>query len=682
MAPTLLSSKSSSLSNFSVPTQLWFTTRFGTATPVQNSGWTAITKGEHSLLLAPTGSGKTLAAFLACIDRLSQLHDTTSPGVRVLYISPLKALVHDIEYNLHQPIQGIACVAEEQGIATRSISVDMRTGDTTQQERRRQARKPADILITTPESLFLILGSAARETLRHVETVIVDEIHVMAGTKRGVHLALSLERLSELTKEEPQRIGLSATQRPLERIARFLGGARPVTIIDASGPPQVDLKILVPVADMENPTTVAAPVGLGQRQPVGGNSHQKHQKLQHGLWPTIFPRLLDAINAHQTTIVFTNSRILCERIAQQLNELAEGELVRAHHGSISHQQRATIEGMLKAGQLRGLIATSSLELGIDMGAIDLVILVESPGSVARGLQRVGRAGHRVGETSEGHIFPKFRGDLLECVVVADKMLAGQIESTRPPRNCLDVLAQQIIAMCSIEDWNVEPLLRLIKEADPYSDLSRDLLDSVLDMLAGRYPSQEFADLSPKLNWNRQTDCLSARRGTRMLSVMNPGTIPDRGNYRVTLGSDGPRIGELDEEMVHESRRGDRIILGASTWQIEEITRDRVIVSPAPGQPGRLPFWHGERPGRPIELGKAIGAFLREFSEVPPSDEVDWLLRRSPMNADAATNLARFLAEQKEATEVLPTDRTIVIERFRDELGDWRVCLMTPFGSRV
>ncbi len=675
------------LETFTDATRLWFTEAFTAPTRVQAEGWPHIQAGHSALLLAPTGSGKTLAAFLACLDRLARLPTDAEKGVRVLYISPLKALVYDIERNLRAPLVGIGNAASRQGTALRPIRVDIRTGDTPQRDRQRQIRDPGEILVTTPESLYLLLGGKARETLRTVETVIVDEIHVMARSKRGVHLALSLERLSALTTTDPQRIGLSATQRPLDEVARFLGGDRDVAIVDTSEPPRLDLQIVVPVEDMENPISAEAVEGTGGEgsyQMVGGRGGpilgDGSPKRTAGIWPTIYPRLLALIRAHRTTIVFTNSRLLCERLAQRLNEAAGEELVRAHHGSISHSQRAVMEEQLKAGQLPCIVATSSLELGIDMGTVDLVVLVESPGSVARALQRVGRAGHGVGETSIGRIFPKYRGDLLECAVVAQHMREGRIEATHVPRNCLDVLAQQVVAMVAMQPWSVGELRALVRRAYPYRELSDGALEAVLDMVSGRYPSDDFADLKPRVVWDRSADELRTRKGARMIALLNGGTIPDRGLYSVFAGPEGPRIGELDEEMVYECRKGDRIILGASTWKIEEITRDRVVVSPAPGEPGRLPFWHGDRPGRPAELGQAIGAFTREL--VAQRSPTSWVRERTPLDAFAAGNLVKYVVEQREATGVVPTDRELVLEMFRDELGDWRVCLLSPFGAKV
>ena len=682
---------------FRPATREWFGNAFARPTPVQRLGWEAIQRGEHALLIAPTGSGKTLAAFLWAMDRLarpaSEAEAPFEPGVRVLYVSPLKALAYDIERNLRTPRAGIARAAESRGETLVLPSVDIRTGDTTQKERRRQARRPEEILVTTPESLFLILTSQAREALKTVEWVIVDEVHALAPTKRGAHLALSLERLTHLTRAhraqtspeasdfEPQRIGLSATARPTEEVARFLGGDRPVTIVDTHRPPALDLQVIVPVDDMTRPQqTEAPPVGPVARARAEASEDEATQEF--GIWPVLTPRIVDLIQEHQSTIVFVNSRGLCERLAQRINDLAEEPLARAHHGSIAHGQRKEIEEALKAGQLPAIVATSSLELGIDMGAVDLVILVESPGSVASGLQRIGRAGHGVGEVSIGRVFPKSRGDLLEATVLAARMRRGEIEKLSLPELPLDVLAQHIVSMAVVSPWPVPELARLVRRAANFKDLPDTALTSVLDLLSGLYPSHDFAELRPRIRWDRDKDQIEARRGSRMVVVSNAGTIPDRGLYHVYLGHDGPRLGELDEEMVHESQAGQVITLGASTWRILEITRERVLVEPAPGEPGRLPFWHGEGPGRPLELGQAMGAFLRELDTMDEESAKNWLVESYGLDRRAATNLWRYASEQRAATGALPTDRSITVERFRDELGDWRVCILSPFGARV
>ncbi len=674
---------------FSDVTRAWFAESFAAATRVQTEGWARITAGEHTLMLAPTGSGKTLAAFLACLDRLTSA-PPASRGTRVVYVSPIKALAYDVEKNLRAPLAGLERVAASRGVALHVPRIDVRTGDTPAAERRRQLREPGEILITTPESLYLVLGSAARHALATVETVIVDEIHALAPTKRGVHLGLSLERLSELVTSaggrEPQRIGLSATQRPLAEVARYLGGDRPVAIVDAGERPHLDLQIIVPVEDMTAPPPPdpASPVELEEARGAPGG----------GMWPSIYPRLLELVMAHRSTILFVNSRRLAERLATQLTELAratgqagpEEELVRAHHGSVARLQRLAIEEELKAGVLRAITATSSLELGIDMGAVDLVVQIESPGAIARGLQRIGRAGHQVGAVSRGRIVPKFRGDLLEAAACARGMLDGEVEPIRLPENCLDVLAQQVVAMCATRPWEVGALAKVVGRAASFRGLGRAALDGVLDMLSGRYPSDELAELRPRLVWDRAADTVTARPGARLLAVVNGGTIPDRGLYPVHLGERGPRLGELDEEMVAESRRGETFLLGATTWRIEEITRDRVIVLPAPGEPGKMPFWRGDGPGRPVELGRAVGAFTRHVDELTASRGADGAaaaLRESHhLDENGARNLVAYVAGQREAAGALPTDRTIVVERFRDELGDWRVCILSPLGARV
>lgn len=668
---------------FQAATQRWFDDNFAAPTDVQAQGWAQIVTAQHALLVAPTGSGKTLAAFLAGIDRLGTAPEPIVAGVRVLYISPLKALVYDIERNLRAPLVGIARTAERFELPFRQPSVAVRTGDTPQRERQQQSRHPADILVTTPESLYLILGSKAAETLRTVETVIIDEIHALAPSKRGTHLALSLERLSELSNQDPQRIGLSATVNPLTAVARFLGGDRKVSVVDCSKAPNIDITVTVPVPDMQKPPEPTPSKASGGS--ILGELYSREvgtPQVERGIWPAIYPQLLAAIRQNRSTIIFVNSRGLCERLAHKLNDLADEELVRAHHGSISHAKRAEIEEGLKSGDIRGIVATSSLELGIDMGAVDRVLLVESPGSVARGLQRIGRAGHGVGEVSVGQLYPKFRGDLLESAVIAQRMQTAELDAISVPKNVLDVLSQQIVAMCCNEPLRVDDIRRIVKRAMPYHELSNQALEAVLDMLSGHYPSSDFADLKPLLSWDRSADQLSPRRGAAMVTRMNAGTIPDRGAFGVHLGEDGPRVGELDEEMVFESRPGDNITLGASTWRVESITRDRVIVSPAPGEPGRLPFWRGDGIGRPIELGRALGAFLRKLERMSEKRMRTWLENNSPLDAFAAKNLAAYVAEQKSATGTLPTDTTIVVERFRDELGDWRICILTPFGTRV
>jgi ATP-dependent helicase Lhr and Lhr-like helicase len=655
------------LSVFSPATRAWFERAFDAPTPAQVQGWPAIASGAHVLIQAPTGSGKTLTAFLSAIDRLNE---TPGLGLRLLYVSPLKALNYDIERNLRGPLAGLES----------KLRVGVRTGDTPQKERRELQKAPPDILITTPESLYLMLTSQARETLRGIETLILDEVHAVAGAKRGAHLALSVERLEALVEQPMQRIGLSATQRPIEEIGRFVSGGRPITIVDAGTRKDLDLEVVVPVEDMRELGSTAS-----LSQPVPADGQEMDSGTEHGaqsIWPSIYPEILRLVEEHRSTIVFVNNRRLAERLALRLNELAEKEIARAHHGSLAREQRTLVEEDLKAGRIPCLVATSSLELGIDMGAVDLVIQVESPKSVARGLQRIGRAGHELGATSKGRIFPKFRADLLESAVVARAMREGEIEETKIPRNPLDVLAQQIVAIAADAEISVDDLHRLVQRAYPFKDLSRAQLENVLDMLAGRYPSDEFAELRPRIVWDRTGGTIRARDGARRLAVTNAGTIPDRGLFGVFLVDGGGRVGELDEEMVYEARAGQTFLLGASTWRIEEITRDRVIVSPAPGLPGAVPFWKGEGVGRPYELGQKIGAASRELSALSERKATQRLRSEFHLDERAAKNLLTFLREQETATGVVPSDRTVVIERFRDEIGDWRVCILSPFGSRV
>jgi ATP-dependent Lhr-like helicase len=653
---------------FSPAVREWFRASFAEPTAVQERGWREVAAGRHVLMAAPTGSGKTLAAFLWCLDRLAT--EPTPPEAercRVLYVSPLKALAHDVDRNLRSPLVGIRRQVETMGGVPPDIAVAIRTGDTQADARRSMERHPPDILITTPESLFLLLTSGARKILASVRWLIVDEIHSVAATKRGSHLALSLERLCELTKVEPQRIGLSATQRPLEEVGRFLGGAgRDVSIVDAGRLKTMEVTVEVPVEDMTRLTT----------------EDEDGAKGANSIWPAIYPRLLQLIREHRSTIVFVNSRRLAERIAARVNELAEEELVKAHHGSIAREQRLLIEDELKSGRLRGLVATSTLELGIDMGAVDLVLQIEAPPSVAAGIQRVGRAGHSVGEVSRGVVIPKFRGDLLESAAVVEGMLEGRIESTVVPRKPLDVLAQQIVAMCAMDDWDVEALGRVVRRAYPYSDLGPRAFESVLDMLSGRYPSDEFVELRPRLVWDRIAGKVRGRAGAQRLAVTNPGTIPDRGLYSVNLVEDGRRVGELDEEMVYETRVGETFVLGASTWRIVEITPSQVLVTPAPGEPGKIAFWKADIPSRPVELGAALGKMVRELRSLDPDAAAKRLRERAGFDDLAVKNLLRYLDDQAAATGVVPDDRTLVVERFRDEVGDWRVCLHTPFGGRV
>ena len=685
------------LDGFHESTRKWFDGAFDAPTDAQTMSWPLIHQHRNTLLLAPTGSGKTLAAFLVAIDRIMFDAENQTRGVKVLYVSPLKALGVDVERNLQTPLAGIRAIAEQDDQPYRIPTVGVRSGDTTADQRRRISRDPPDILITTPESLYLLLTSKAREILATVDTVVIDEIHSLVGNKRGTHLFVSLERLELLRRESDpgirslQRIGLSATQRPLEEIARLLGGAestvdstgdsdvvtrrRDVDVVEAGRRKQIDLRIEVPVEDMtqlNDPTQMTSPSDSGSLVP--------------SIWPAIHPRLVELIRQHRSTMIFVNSRRLAERLAQAINELAKEEIALAHHGSIAKDTRLVIEDRLKRGVLPAIVATSSLELGIDMGAVDLVIQIEAPPTIASGIQRIGRANHQVGGQSSGVVFPKFRGDLLACSAAAARMQNGEVEETFYPRNPLDVLAQQIVAMVALESRNADEIYATIRGAAPFAELARRSFESVLDLLSGRYPSHEFSELRPRVNWDRISGEVSPRRGTQRLAILNAGTIPDRGLYGVFLanaeGGSSSRVGELDEEMVFETQPGDVFLLGASSWRVTEITHDRVLVIPAPGEPGRMPFWKGDGPGRPLEFGRAIGELTRMLLNESDAKATKRLARDHALDPLAAKNLLSYLRDQADATGEPPSDKTIVVESFLDEIGDWRVCILSPFGSRV
>ena len=734
------------ISRFSDPTRSWFEGAFAEPTAAQLGAWSAVSGGQHALVVAPTGSGKTLAAFLWALDGLltGDVPDDPVQRCRVVYVSPLKALATDVERNLRSPLVGIRQAATRLGRTLPDVTVGIRTGDTPPAERRAFATKPPDILITTPESLYLVLTSGARAGLSGVHTVIVDEIHAVAGTKRGAHLALSLERLDALLDRPGgpgpvQRIGLSATVRPVEAVAEFLGGARPVAergrevvVVQPPSTKQIEVDVVVPVPDLSDLRAAGGEGTPDLELELAGNAEAPLPRPS--IWPHVEERVVDLVADHRATLVFTNSRRGAERLTSRMNEVwaersgldvpdpgtlqpasvpaqsgtsvgmdtrdASTILARAHHGSMSRAERTRTESELKAGQLPAVVATSSLELGIDMGAVDLVVQVGSPPSVASGLQRVGRAGHQVGAVSRGVVFPTFRGELVPAAVTAERMRSGALEALHVPHNPLDVLAQQVVAMVAVEDWELDDLAAVVRRAAPFASLGDATLRAVLDMLAGRYPSEEFAELRPRIVWDRVRDVLTARPGALRLAVTSGGTIPDRGLFGVFLASGattsdvpvdaersagrvrgGKRVGELDEEMVYESRVGDTFTLGSSTWRIDDITPDRVLVTPAPGVPGRLPFWKGDSPGRPAELGAAMGSWVRELASLP-AEAARAKVEQAGLDAWAADNLLAYLAEQRAATGEVPTDTVLVLERFRDELGDWRVVLHSPYGARV
>lgn len=690
-AATRVAAESNALALFHPCTQAWFTEAFANPTRVQSESWPFLRRGESSLMLAPTGSGKTLAAFLAALDGLLFGEKKSEPGVKVIYISPLKALGVDVDRNLRAPLAGISAVAAREGTAHHTVTVAIRSGDTESRERARMLKEPPDVLITTPESLYLMLTSRARDILQGVETIILDEIHTMVPTKRGTHLFLSLERLEQLRRQQlpgirpMQRIGLSATQRPLEEVARLMGGfehkknsqsqPRTVQIIDASEKRPFELTICMPLGDqVDQPADEFNVVGNAATSPVPAS-----------IWPAIYPRLVALIGDHRSTMIFVNSRRLAERLAASINETAEQDLARAHHGSMSKDTRSEVEDRLKRGDLRAIVATSSMELGIDMGAVDLVIQVEAPPSISSGLQRIGRAGHSVGAVSKGIVFPKYRGDLLSAAAAARQMLNGQVESSAYLRNPLDVLAQQIVAMVAMDEWDVEALYQTLRCAAPFAELPRASFEEVLNLLSGRYPSDDFSGLKARITWDRINNRLTPRRGAQRTAILNAGTIPDRGLYGVFLlggGDTKSRVGELDEEMVFELQIGEVFRLGASMWRTLEITKDQVLVEPAPGEQGKMPFWRGDGVGRPLEFGRAIGALTRILSRASKADAQKLLIRDHALEAEAADILYDYVAGQFEAAGDVPSDECIIVENFIDEVGDWRVVLQSPFGARV
>ena len=723
---------------FAPPVRDWFTSEFGSPTRAQAEGWPAIARGEHTLILSPTGSGKTLAAFLSAIDGIyrqlsaqTEAQSASSPGhrgapsgtettrgetpaheqgIHLVYVSPLKALNNDIQRNLRRPLAGIRTHAERKGRPFPEIRTAVRSGDTPGRDRRAMIKHPPHILITTPESLYLMLtGPRSNELFRPVQTLIVDEIHTLAGNKRGAHLALTLERLEHAAAAPVQRIALSATIRPLEEVASFLGGDRPVTIVDAGHGKPLDLEVSTVVPDF--------------RDLPGGS-----------IWPVLIPRLLRLIEEHRTTLVFANSRRLAERTADRLNEqrnaeergeasglveqgVAKGigfaalgrgltsQPIRAHHGSIAKDTRLEMERDLKEGRLRAIVGTSSLELGIDIGSVDLVAQLQSPKSVAQGLQRVGRSGHLVGQTSKGRIFPTHREDLMEAAAVAAGMKRGEVEATHTPVNPLDVLAQQIVAMVAVEDWGVTDLLGVMRRSHPFRNLSETALRSVLAMLSGRYSAKVHRELRPRIAWDRTRDILTALPGSRLAAVSHAGTITDRGAFGAYLPDGRTRIGELDEEFVFETRVGDTFMLGAQVWRVLEVTDDKVLVGEAPGSLPRMPFWRGDMPWRAYELGVRAGAFrrrtaatvralkeelgldshreLRSHKDHPRvAEELARLRSENALDDNSAWLVFDYLAGQLDRGGQVAGDRTVVVELFADALGDPRLVVHSCFGGRV
>ena len=662
-------------SSFHPVTETWFANRFGAPSPPQVLGWPSIASKQHTLILAPTGSGKTLAAFLWCIDELFQTlssnPDGEHPGVHTLYISPLKALNNDIQHNLKEPLSGIRHTAGQQGLDWPVIRTAVRTGDTPSHVRQAMVKHPPHILITTPESLYLLITSEkGRLIFRSLKYLIVDEIHALSNNKRGVHLSLSLERLMTLVEGQPTRIGLSATQRPLERIAAFLGGQqydtatgthhpRPVNIVDTGQRKAMDLKVISPTADWSDLPDASA-------------------------WPLVIDKLYEYITSHRNTLVFVNMRAQAEKIARQLNDKhrsltgdPEAELALAHHGSISREIRYTIEDRLKAGTIPAVIATASLELGIDIGSIDLVIQLGSPTSVSSGLQRIGRSGHLLDSTSKGRIMPLFQADVDDCLALTDAMVHQQIEETVIPENALDVLSQQIVAEVAMRDWSREALFHLMRNSYCYRYLSETAFNNVVGMLSGRFAAAELRALSPRLTWDQVNDKLIARRGSRLTAVMNGGTIADRGYYGVYLEGSRTRLGEVEEEFVFESKIGDIFFLGNNEWRINEITRDRIIVTPRGSVKPRAPFWKAEPLYRDFMTSRKIGAYRKVIFNQTETASL-------PTFADENTihSAGEILRRQQQAVGQVPTDKDIVVEYFRDSVGEPQIVLHAPYGGRV
>ncbi len=645
----------------------WFKHRLGRPTQPQKLGWPLISQGRNTLILAPTGSGKTLAAFLAGINRvLCDLESGSGArnGVEILYISPLKALNYDIERNLMEPLSGIQQTARDMGRPLPEITTAVRTGDTPANERRKMARKPPHILITTPESLHIILTSAARSVLETVRYVIVDEIHSLSPNKRGVFLAVLLERLENICQNSPVRIGPSATQKPLSEVAGFLGGfddsgrPRPVEIVDVGVRRQMDLKVICTSDDLRHPD-------------------------EGSVWPSIFRRLLHLIQAHKSTIVFANTRRIVEKLTVGINDLAGEELVRPHHGSVSAPLRRATETALKNGTVKGVIATGTLELGIDMGAVELVCQVESPKEVSRGLQRVGRAGHVHTAISKGRIIAKTNPDLAEAVSVAEGMVEGDVEPITVPRNCLDVLAQQIVAMAALGDTSWSDVYQTMRRTCSFHDLSEEAFNLTLQLVSGRYPARAFKDLRPRVSLDRVSGRISPLPGSQRLVIANGGAIPDTGQYGVYLSDSNLKIGELDEEFVYESREGDTFSLGTSNWKIVKIDADRIVVSHGSPMQARMPFWRGESVPRSARAGRRMGELMRRIADKGEGAE-QWVLDTLPVDSRAAGNLCGFVATQSGSSESsgLPTDKRIVLESFPDDIGCRRLALITVFGGRV